>query len=515
MTASNDDRNVAGVERKLRLAFVFPKFAGHVNPSLPVARRLVEMGHAVHYLVHEDMRAAIEGTGSCYHSLTDVFPDDLPVLIKEFGLQDNHFFLNLFLVEDIRNERHLQSVLHWLSDLNPDVVVYCPLACAWASYASKVHGIPSVALLTTAGPGSVEKLCEENLKKANMSPLEFQREIAAFGSRRSSVDRVQARYGLRINSSASSYSQQVGWLECLADSYATLITTSRELQDPMTVEVQNAYSCRNTRFLAVGPLLDKDGAGRACANQALKVDGEQQDVDVKTDIIAQVRAARADQRPVVLVSMGTVVTGDHGLDTCWDTCGRGPDGRCLGLTGRQICQAVWGAAFDAFGSQDAVQGSLIIAVMGPQSRPLGDVVPPPNALCLPVVPQVDILRIGVDLFITHGGQNSFTEALAHETPMVVCPVFGDQIVNAAKAETIGVGLQVPRPYPGEGEEGVAAMQYRKDVAMAARRVLEGGSFRIAAKRCADGLQKVGGVPRAVEVILEAGYARFQYGTIVA
>ena len=33
--------------------------------------------------------------------------------------------------------------------------------------------------------------------------------------------------------------------------------------------------------------------------------------------------------------------------------------------------------------------------------------------------QVDLLRLGVDVFLTHGGQNSFMEALSTGVPMVV------------------------------------------------------------------------------------------------
>ena len=44
--------------------------------------------------------------------------------------------------------------------------------------------------------------------------------------------------------------------------------------------------------------------------------------------------------------------------------------------------------------------------------------------------QVDILRAGVAVFVTHGGQNSFMEALAQATPLVMCPTAGDQFDNA-------------------------------------------------------------------------------------
>lgn len=131
-------------------------------------------------------------------------------------------------------------------------------------------------------------------------------------------------------------------------------------------------------------------------------------------------------------------------------------------------------------------------------------IPPANAVCCATLPQVDLLRMGVTAFLTHGGQNSFTEGLANEVPLVVCPGFGDQPVNARKAEAFGVGLQVPRPDPEQGGEPAAVAQYRRDVAAALHRVVVEGSFREAAAACAERLRQAGGVARAVEVMLAAG-----------
>merc|ERR1712186_1985 len=101
--------------------------------------------------------------------------------------------------------------------------------------------------------------------------------------------------------------------------------------------------------------------------------------------------------------------------------GKDADGVPLcSLTGQELCQAAWGAVFDAFGSRVAEEGALIVVSLGPQKDPLGDLRVPPNAIRAPFVAQVDILKAGVDIFLTHGGQNSFTEALASGVPLVVC-----------------------------------------------------------------------------------------------
>jgi MGT family glycosyltransferase len=57
------------------------------------------------------------------------------------------------------------------------------------------------------------------------------------------------------------------------------------------------------------------------------------------------------------------------------------------------------------------------------------------------VPQTKILP-HVDLVITHGGNNTFTECLAAGTPMIVLPLFWDQYDNAQRAHELGFGVRL-------------------------------------------------------------------------
>lgn len=47
-----------------------------------------------------------------------------------------------------------------------------------------------------------------------------------------------------------------------------------------------------------------------------------------------------------------------------------------------------------------------------------------------------------DVFVTHGGSNSFHEALLNQVPMVYVPFFGDQFLVAQQGQKLGVGLSV-------------------------------------------------------------------------
>ena len=123
------------------------------------------------------------------------------------------------------------------------------------------------------------------------------------------------------------------------------------------------------------------------------------------------------------------------------------------------------------------------------------------------------MKAGVDLFLTHGGQNSFMEALSTGVPVVVCPGFSDQPMNAQKAVDLGVGLKVDRPFPEHGEEAMAAAEYRADIAAALLHVDMVPAFRATARQCAKGLRSAGGVPRSTEVVLEAAKTRASHSEL--
>lgn len=67
-----------------------------------------------------------------------------------------------------------------------------------------------------------------------------------------------------------------------------------------------------------------------------------------------------------------------------------------------------------------------------------------NVLGANFVPQLSILP-WADLVITHGGNNTFTEAFALGKPMIVMPLFGDQFDNAQRVHETGWGLRM-NPY---------------------------------------------------------------------
>lgn len=57
------------------------------------------------------------------------------------------------------------------------------------------------------------------------------------------------------------------------------------------------------------------------------------------------------------------------------------------------------------------------------------------------MPQLDVLKC-TDVFVTHGGMNSVSEAMVYGTPMVVIPFVSDQPVNARCIEKLGIGKRL-------------------------------------------------------------------------
>ena len=104
----------------------------------------------------------------------------------------------------------------------------------------------------------------------------------------------------------------------------------------------------------------------------------------------------------------------------------------------------------SLGSADVALLQHLVDVLG-QTRhrvivskgPLADQLTlPDNMAGEAFLPQPAIIPM-VDLVITHGGNNTVTEALHHGKPMVCLPLFWDQVDNAQRLAETGFGVRLP------------------------------------------------------------------------
>ena len=72
------------------------------------------------------------------------------------------------------------------------------------------------------------------------------------------------------------------------------------------------------------------------------------------------------------------------------------------------------------------------------------------------VPQTKIIPL-VDLVITHGGNNTTTEALHFGKPMILLPLFWDQYDNAQRVHELGYGVRLAT-YAFTDEELTGALE---------------------------------------------------------
>jgi MGT family glycosyltransferase len=120
-----------------------------------------------------------------------------------------------------------------------------------------------------------------------------------------------------------------------------------------------------------------------------------------------------------------------------------------------------------------------------------EVVLAPNMWGAEFLPQVELLP-QVDLVITHGGNNTVTEAVHFGVPMIVLPLFWDQYDNAQRVQESGFGVRLD-PYRFTDTE------LRKTI----KHLLTDDELRARVAAAGTRIQALNGVDRAADLIEQA------------
>jgi MGT family glycosyltransferase len=131
----------------------------------------------------------------------------------------------------------------------------------------------------------------------------------------------------------------------------------------------------------------------------------------------------------------------------------------------------------------------VIVSMGPRADEirLAD-----NMTGASILPQTTVIP-QVDLVITHGGNNTTTEAMHFGKPMIVLPLFWDQYDNAQRVQERGYGRRLATYDFADGELLGAVEQVLEDALMRGRADRAGAAIRArnGLRRGADVIERVG------------------------
>lgn len=111
---------------------------------------------------------------------------------------------------------------------------------------------------------------------------------------------------------------------------------------------------------------------------------------------------------------------------------------------------------------------------------------PENVEIYDSVDQMAVLSIA-DVFITHCGMNSTSEALYYEVPLIMFPQTPEQGAVAKRAEELGAGLKLMRARENELSDAV-------------KTVLSNPSYKENARKISKGFKKCGGAKAAKEYL---------------
>lgn len=120
-------------------------------------------------------------------------------------------------------------------------------------------------------------------------------------------------------------------------------------------------------------------------------------------------------------------------------------------------------------------------------EPLADRIPD-NFIVKPYIAQLDMLQ-HTDVFITHAGMNSASEALYYNVPLVMIPLTSDQPLVAKRVQELGGGITL-------NKHALSAT----DLRAALTEVLSNPRYKQQAYLIGESLRHAGGFKRAAEII---------------
>lgn len=393
-----------------RIAFLSVPAYGHLNPALPIVAELVRRGHEVTVFDEPPFEAAVRPTGASFVPYPPVMSmEDMAAVLIRGDLMET---FELF----IRSTPKLYDFcFRTLRKTPPDVIVVDGIAL-WGEMVGRRLGIPTVV----TSPFFAYEIGR------NAGSAEFSRNLRNFLRQLGPFIVHWIRVGLR-----GVWLLPLHWPLMPVRGNLTLMLTSRELHPP-------------------SPIFDRRGWAFVGATIDPRTRTETFDF------------ARLDGRPVIYVSLGTLIFGKSDFYE-----------RCM-------------AALADYPGQ-----VLLSAGKGSDLKRFADA--PKNFIVEQSFPQLEILQ-HTDIFVTPAGLNSVHEALWYGVPMVTVPQHFEQLHNAEAVVRGGAGVLLDAEAHG-GE--VSPGELRTAVEAVAADL---SGYRVRAKALGESLRAPGGYPEAANRI---------------
>lgn len=465
---------------------------GHIYPTLPLVAAMRAGGSTVTYFIattaDESVANAVKSAGASLRFYREG-PDHL---------LDNVTFRQRVVSTELR---WLPPLIEDLRTLSPPatLLIYDAFITIGPATATLVH-LPAVGIIPHCGPGW-------------LAPIETDAACAELESHRLWL---KQRCGLDL----LTYGHPPCSWYCNSCRLNIVLTIDALFSPPS--EAQQQRHCGDVTFKCVGSLL----AGASAPRPSLSLGkGAMEHQSRQPFPIGQIRAAREAGQRIVLLALGTLVTTSFWQALPSDSTAAVTGGAevtaasggvvSIGIigenpedsaprSGRGFAHLVWTAAMEALGG--LAGRVLVLLVVGPRTDALDRLPPlPRHFLAFPWVPQLELLPL-CSAFITHGGMGSVMEAVLSRCPMVVVPVFADQLHTAEAVGRSGLGVGFKEPWRSLTAEALRG---------ALEPMLEGAAepakcrFRQALQRASAPLEAEGqGAKAAVELIWSAA-SRFR------
>lgn len=382
-----------------RIAFFSLPAYGHTNPTLGIVEELTARGHEVVYYSFAMFRQQIEAAGARFVPCDDALPPPPKDLDRRLG-RDSASLIELAADTTLALE---DRVCRELTGWGAEAVVSDSL-CLWGKLFARKLGLPYICSTTTfAFNQETARALQERRSPGEL--LYFFTGLPRIGRRL----RQLRQHGYPVRDPALLFAS--------GEETDTIVYTSRLFQ-PMGETFQDRYAF-------IGPVL-------RCPPQS----------------------EEEKSRPVVYVSMGSILHSEPFFQSCMEALG---DGRY------EVRMAV-GRETDTTGWH--IPESVTVLPWADQLRELGR----------------------ADVFLSHAGMNSVSESLYYGVPLVLCPRQSEQRTVADRTAELGAGIVLPDRRPGT-------------IRRAVERVLGDGSYRESAARIGESFRQSGGAGAGAEKIL--------------